>query len=153
MLVAVRRTYSTHSTVTVAHLLTMTSSSSWYSRYLPQSWFATTETDTDAISDEMRYNQERLERLQKQYRAEEQAARNHASFVPHQRVYYYHKATQTTREAWIVAVHTDDGPPYYTIRMDTTEERQTTRDRLQAAEWNAHKTWEILSGKKKINRN
>jgi hypothetical protein len=81
-------------------------------------------------------------------------------FVKNQRVFYFHKASDTWfDDAYIVGVHHDDGvdQPYYTIRYyknnDSTLEaqlqepieKQTTHDRLKYAAWDQDKTWAILS--------
>lgn len=92
----------------------------------------------------------------------ESKARQSGIFVKNQRVRYFHKASQQwIDDAHVVGVHHDDGAdrPYYTIqyrnRPDDSSsvddppqppmEKQTTHDRLEAAEWDEEKTWSILS--------
>jgi len=119
-----------------------------------------TSAATIAFTAEQKQQQE-IERkkclLQSQKEREIQAAAQTelGSFVKNQRARYFHKLSeQWYNDAHIVGVHHDDGvdQPYYTIRYRKPEEiesieKQTTRDRLEYAEWEEEKTWTILSKK------
>ena len=121
------------------------------------------EEETNNISSEALQKQQLL---QAQRHREEEATRRN-KYCDKQRVRYFYKAANKWYDAVVVGVHYDDGPdkPYYTILYVRNEvemdeegnesvihkkvEKQTTPDRLERVNFDADKTWDVLSQKKK----
>lgn len=120
-------------------------------------------TLTASINNEdIQRRQERREmeyknRLIQGQREREAKASSIRQYAKQQRVRYFHKLSdQWIEDVVIEGVHYDDGPdkPYYTIKYIRPDdgivlEKQTTDDRLEAADFDEHKTWAILESKVK----
>lgn len=117
-------------------------------------------SDAEVEDDGRREERQRQRMLEGQKKREEDA-RTLSQFVKNQRVRYYHKLSDAwVEEVRVAGVHHDDGAdrPYYTIQFcrDAEDgspqekvEKQTTSDRLEAAEWDEDKSWAILSASKR----